>query len=130
MQRKHKEAISEAFSFVEGEWIFNEGHIKVRNDQKYGAAEGKYPFTPTIARMDYPSMVGAPVIPEDEQKANVSLVLAAPELYEALEALDSSWLKTFPDGPDGEYNGVQPGDEHKAIWVAARAALAKAKGKA
>lgn len=51
-----------------------------------------------------------------------------PELLEALNALDRSWLETFPDGPDGDYGIVSIGDEHKALWQQARAAITKATG--
>lgn len=58
------------------------------------------------------------------------LFAAAPDLLEALEALDASWLADFPAGPDGDYSDrfVSPAEEHVVIWRKLRAAIARATG--
>lgn len=63
-----------------------------------------------------------------EGRANARLIAAAPDLLEACRALDASWTESFPDGPEGECrHGLgQIGDEHRALWKQARAAIAKA----
>lgn len=65
-----------------------------------------------------------------EQEANARLIAAAPDLLEALETLDASWLADFPAGPDGDYSGrfVSPAEEHVVIWRKIRAAIARARG--
>jgi hypothetical protein len=61
------------------------------------------------------------------------LIAAAPDLYEALKALDAFWLEAYPNGPTnpalaGGRLGERLCDETVAIWTALRAALAKAAG--
>jgi len=67
---------------------------------------------------------------EDQTEANARLIAAAPDLLEALVALDDDWTSDFPDGPDTQLKFVKFADETLAIWRKARAAIAKAKGEA
>lgn len=62
----------------------------------------------------------------DEAYANVSLISAAPELYEALVELVTEYESTV----DGEYSGTELLAEMLEPAVRARAALAKARGEA
>ncbi len=49
-------------------------------------------------------------------------------LIEALEALNDSWLETFPDGPDTKLrDGCSIHEDTLKIWRLAQAALAQAK---
>jgi len=67
---------------------------------------------------------------KSEREANARLIAAAPDLLEALEALDASWLADFPAGPDGDYSDrfVSPAEEHVVIWRKIRAAITRATG--
>lgn len=62
--------------------------------------------------------------------ANAYLITAAPDLLEALVALDDDWTSEFPDGPDTQLKFGRLADETLAIWRKARAAIAKARGEA
>lgn len=68
----------------------------------------------------------------DASWANARLLAAAPDLVEALQALDASWSEDFPDGPDGDltfHAGFgRMSDDTAALWRTIRAALAKALG--
>lgn len=61
-------------------------------------------------------------------EADARIMVAAPDMAEALALLDASWLQDFPEGPNGDYSErlIKPGEEHLAIWRTARAALRKA----
>lgn len=71
-------------------------------------------------------------LPENAQTctANAHLISAAPDLYAALQALDESWTKDCPEGPDGACRvlGGVLSEPTRTIWRNARAALSKANG--
>jgi hypothetical protein len=65
----------------------------------------------------------------EECRANAHLMIAAPDMYEALQAMERLVTQLYPGGsePDDEHL-----EEYRSVWGAvmnARAALAKADGK-
>jgi hypothetical protein len=68
---------------------------------------------------------------DPEQEANARLIAAAPDLFAFANALDASWAESFPEGPDGPCEipaiGGHLADEHRALWLQCRAAIAKAR---
>ena len=85
-----------------GPWITDS---KERTDTARYIMAAARPFPHTIARID--------LVNRAEDEANAALIAAAPEMYEALRDLLA--VKPNSDAPE---------------WVAARAAIAKAEGKA
>jgi hypothetical protein len=68
----------------------------------------------------------------EKMQANARLISSAPELFDALSAVDRDWTEAFPEGPDGnlEWCGGLGcmSDKTAEIWRGIRAALAKARG--
>lgn len=65
------------------------------------------------------------------REANARLIAAAPELLEALQALDADWSSFWPLGPDIPASGdriASIAPETAEIWRTVRAAIAKATG--
>jgi hypothetical protein len=95
--------------FTEGEWVAEYCTKIPRHDEDTGYKQLGL------------SIPYKPVCPVEEHEANVRLMAAAPELYEALEA----FLKWTSEWALAEGKGIQMQDD---IVSAARAALAKARG--
>jgi hypothetical protein len=53
---------------------------------------------------------------------------AAPDLLAVLKSLDACWCKELPDGPPADDVTHWLQDDTRAVWRAARAAIAKAEG--
>ena len=69
---------------------------------------------------------------DKEHDANARLIAAAPELLEALKALDADWTKYFPDGPDTKSKNsgiVNIHPDHIRLWKKIRSAIEKAEGR-
>lgn len=58
-------------------------------------------------------------------EANAALIAAAPDMLEALKALDTAWADSFPGGPET----VEYAQRAREIWAQIRAAIAKAEGR-
>ncbi len=107
--------------FTPGPWVkdYNGtiGHIKSTGVPERNA-------TPTVARYDafaelYTNGRDWPSLPKAEEQANARLIAAAPDLYEALEAVL------------GVMKHQEPRPQHQPIAMfKARAALARVKGEA
>lgn len=65
--------------------------------------------------------------------ANVPLITAAPDMYQALAKLDDWWTADFPGGPNGDRTALggmgRLSDETCKIWRQIRSAIAKAEAR-
>ncbi len=68
------------------------------------------------------------VHPTEDLRALALQMAAAPEMAEALRALDVHWTEDFPSGPDSQEASDKFTDETLHVWRSARAALLKAGG--
>lgn len=62
----------------------------------------------------------------DEAVANARLISAAPDMLPILQKLDAWWTQEWPCGPVASDGIVHLTDETIELWVAIRAAIAKA----
>ena len=106
-----------------GNWIIDEVEadlVEITAENRFGQVEI------ATVQLGYTGKIG------DEQRANARLIAAAPEMLEALKAIDLFWSEDRPYGP--ETKGSRPGfaelhESTRVVWRQIRAAIAKAEGR-
>lgn len=82
---------------------------------------------------DYHTQVVYALSDDCRLEADARLIAAAPELLEALRAIDDFWTERIPDGPDHTKDAIgrprKMSDPTVAVWRTIRSAIAKAEGR-
>lgn len=108
--------------FTPGPWRYGIAYMPKLPSVPYDYKSGHYYDNTGVIGADGTTVVGCDEYHVFNSAADVALIAAAPELYEALEQF-AAWFGPIEDNE-------MLGDECRACFALARAALAKARGEA